>query len=51
MATPKGTPEAQSAFTVPAALDYQELLKKAREYFFKLGPNIIGINIALLCPT
>jgi hypothetical protein len=43
----EGTGEAQSAFTVPAALDYQELLKKAREYFFNLDPtNVIGINIA-----
>ena len=46
MATPKATPESQSAFTVPASLDYQEILKKAREYFYKLDSNIIGVNIA-----
>lgn len=33
-------------FTIPASLDYQEVLKKAREYFYKLDPNIIGVNIA-----
>ena len=46
MATPKETPQVQSAFTVPASLDYQEILKKAREYFYKLDPNIIGVNVA-----
>lgn len=46
MAPPKETPEAQSAFTLPAALDYQKLLTKAREYFYQLDPNIIGINIS-----
>ncbi|MEO6023128.1 MAG: hypothetical protein ABIP64_08440, partial [Burkholderiales bacterium] len=45
MAT-KETTETQSAFTVPASLDYQEVLKKAREYFYTLDPNIIGVNIA-----
>src|SRR5262245_35107182 len=39
-------PEAQSAYTIPANLNYQELLTKAREYFYKLDPNIIGITIA-----
>ena len=46
MATRKETPKAQSAFTVPASLDYQKILKKAREYFYKLDSNIIGVNIA-----
>ncbi|MGI8907006.1 MAG: hypothetical protein ACR2IE_11015 [Candidatus Sumerlaeaceae bacterium] len=27
-------------------MNYQEVLTKAREYFYKLDPNIIGINIA-----
>jgi hypothetical protein len=45
MAPRKETAEAQSAFTIPAALNYQEVLPKAREYFYKLDPNIIGINI------
>jgi hypothetical protein len=38
--------EVQPAFTVPASLDYQEALKKAREFFYRLDPNIIGVNIA-----
>jgi hypothetical protein len=42
----KGGYAVQSEFTIPAALDYQEVLKKAREYFYKLDPNIIGVNIA-----
>jgi hypothetical protein len=37
---------AQSVSTVPSSLDYQEVLKKAREYFYKLDSNIIGVNIA-----
>ena len=45
MAT-KETTEAQTGFTIPASLDYQVILKKAREYFYKLDPNIIGVNIA-----
>jgi hypothetical protein len=35
----------QSEFTIPASLNYQEVFKKAREYFYKLDPNIIGVNI------
>lgn len=46
MATPKETPEAKSAFTIPASLDYQKVIKAAREYFYKLDPNIIGVDIA-----
>jgi hypothetical protein len=38
-------PKPQSAYTVPADLNYHELLPKAREYFYKLDPNVIGINI------
>ena len=42
----KESSKVQSEFTIPASLDYQEVLKKAREYFYKLDPNIIGVNIA-----
>lgn len=42
----KESSEVQSEFTIPASLDFQEVLKKAREYFYKLDPNIIGVNIA-----
>lgn len=45
MAPPKETPEAQSTFTIPADLNYHKVLPKAREYFYKLDPNIIGIRI------
>src|SRR5829696_5418276 len=36
----------RSEFMIPASLDYQAVLTKAREYFYKLDPNIIGVNIA-----
>jgi hypothetical protein len=42
----KESSKVQSEFTIPASLDYQEVLKKAREYFYKLDPNVIGVNIA-----
>jgi hypothetical protein len=32
-------------FTIPASLDYQGVLQKAREYFYNLDPNIIGVNV------
>ena len=44
MATKKETPEAQSAFTVPASLNFQEVLKEARETFYK-DDNVIGVSI------
>lgn len=44
--TTTDTSTGQDAFTIPASLDYQEVLRKAREYFYKLDPNIIGVNIA-----
>jgi len=37
--------ESQTQFTVPSSLDFHEVLTKAREYFYKLDPNIIGVNI------
>jgi hypothetical protein len=42
----KESSKVRSEFTIPASLDYQEVLKKAREYFYKLDPNIIGVNVA-----
>lgn len=44
--TTTDTSTGQDAFRIPASLDYQEVLRKAREYFYKLDPNIIGVNIA-----
>lgn len=38
--------EIKSEFIIPASLDYQEVLNKAREYLYKLDPNIIGVAIA-----
>jgi len=43
MAT-KETTEAQTGFTIPASLNLQEVLKKARETFYK-DDNVIGIGI------
>jgi hypothetical protein len=41
----KARSKIQSEFTIPAALDYQKVLERAREYFYRLDPNIIGVNI------
>ncbi|HEU5256862.1 MAG TPA: hypothetical protein VFU28_12780 [Vicinamibacterales bacterium] len=41
----KESSRVQSEFTIPASLDYDEVLNKAREYFYSLDPNIIGVNI------
>src|SRR5438093_1271098 len=41
----KESSKVQSDFTIPASLDYQKVLEKAREYFYKLDPNIIGVRI------
>jgi hypothetical protein len=39
-------PGRRPAFSNPAALDYNDALRKAREYFYSRDPNIIGIDIA-----
>jgi hypothetical protein len=35
----------RSASSIPAALDDRDALRRAREYFYALDPNIIGVNI------
>ena len=40
----KESTKVQSEFTIPASLDLQEVLKKARETFYK-DDNVIGVGI------
>jgi hypothetical protein len=32
-------------FSIPAGLDYQDVLATARDHFFALDPNIVGVGI------
>jgi hypothetical protein len=42
--TKKKSTEAQTEFLIPASMDVQEVLKKARETFY-MDDNVIGVGI------
>lgn len=45
MNPPSQAPLRQTDPTIPKEVNFKELLPRAREFFYKLDPNVIGINI------